>query len=278
MVRRYESLFFDLDDTLWDTTANSRDSLSEAFVCCGLDRYFPSFEAFYRIYHSHNEQLWSDYAAGRIDKDTLNFERFAHPFRSAGIETGTATGFQALAPVGESTTEACAHATGRELLARFSALFFSLIPTKRKVLPHAHETLRLLQERGYRLFVLSNGFRELQSRKMQAAGLDGFFRRIVLSDDIGILKPNPRLFHFALSATQSDPRRSLMIGDNIRTDILGAFHAGLDQMYFNPRHLPIPTAAPAATSPTAPLLPEPPKGWKPTFEVHALAEIPLLLE
>ena len=75
---RYKNLFFDLDDTLWDTAANSRDSLSEAFVYCRLDRFFPGFEEFSRLYSAHNEQLWADYAVGKIDKDRLNFERFAH--------------------------------------------------------------------------------------------------------------------------------------------------------------------------------------------------------
>ena len=274
---RYKNLFFDLDDTLWDTAANSRDSLSEAFVYCRLDRFFPGFEEFSRLYSAHNEQLWADYAVGKIDKDRLNFERFAHPFRLAGQETGDYRGFRPLDAQGILPPGAAARATGRPLLETFAKHFFALIPTKTKTLPHAFAVLQALRGRGYRLFILSNGFRELQSRKMRNSGLDAYFRKVLLSDDIGLLKPNPRFFHFALSATQSLPRESLMIGDNLRTDILGAYHAGIDQLYFNPRRLPIPAASPPPTSPTAPALPAPPPGWKPTFEVHSLAEIPSLL-
>lgn len=273
----YKSLFFDLDDTLWDTAANSRSSLSEAFVYCNLSRFFPDFETFYRIYSVRNEQLWTEYAAGRIDKSLLNFERFAHPFRQVGQETGTPDDFQPLDPQGILPADAAALATGRPLLETFAKQFFLLIPTQKRTVPHAFSVLQALQERGYRLYILSNGFRELQHRKMKNSGLEGFFRKTVLSDDIALLKPDPRFFHYALSVTQSSPRESLMIGDNLCTDILGAFHAGIDQLYFNPRKLPIPTENPPSTLAQAAALPRLPHGWRPTFEVHSLAEIPGLL-
>lgn len=274
----YKSLFFDLDDTLWDTAANSRNSLSEAFVYCNLSRFYPDFETFYRAYSEHNEQLWAEYAAGKFDKSFLNFERFAHPFRQIGQEVGTEEGFEPLDAQGLLPPAAAACATGRQLLETFAKRFFQLIPQQKRTVPHAFDVLHILKERGYRLFILSNGFRELQYRKMKSAGLDPFFRKIILSDDIGLLKPDPRFFHFALSATQSLPRECLMIGDNLRTDILGAHHAGIDQLYFNPRRMPIPNENPPSTSPKAPALPPFPRGWRPTFEVHSLAEIPELLD
>ena len=85
----------------------------------------------------------------------------------------------------------------------------------------------------YNLYILSNGFRELQSRKMKSAGVEGFFKKVILSEDIKVHKPNREIFHFALSATQSSFSDSIMIGDNIETDIRGARDAGLDQIYFN---------------------------------------------
>ena len=78
-------------------------------------------------------------------------------------------------------------------------------------MPHAYEVLEYLAGK-YNLYILSNGFQELQCHKMRSAGIDHFFKKIVLSDDIGILKPWPEIFHFALSATQSEVRDSLMIG------------------------------------------------------------------
>jgi putative hydrolase of the HAD superfamily len=100
------------------------------------------------------------------------------------------------------------------------------------VKPHVHEVLEYLAPK-YNLYILSNGFRELQSRKMHSAGIDSYFKRVILSEDIGVLKPNAQLFNFALSATQSQASNSLMVGDNWKTDIAGARGAGLDQVYYD---------------------------------------------
>lgn len=88
-------------------------------------------------------------------------------------------------------------------------------------MPHAKEVLEYLAPK-YNLYILSNGFRELQSCKMRSAGVDTYFKKVILSEDIGVLKPRPEIFHFALSATQSELRESLMIGDSWEADIAGA--------------------------------------------------------
>lgn len=80
-------------------------------------------------------------------------------------------------------------------------------------MPHAREVLEYLSAK-YNLYILSNGFKELQFHKMRSSDIDKYFRKVVLSDDIGILKPWPEIFHFALSATQSELNDSLMIGDS----------------------------------------------------------------
>ena len=99
-------------------------------------------------------------------------------------------------------------------------------------MPHAHEVLQELSGR-YNLYILSNGFEELQSRKMHSSGLDKYFKKMVLSDDLGVLKPRPEIFHFALSATQSQLKESLMIGDSWENDIVGAQGVGMHQVYYN---------------------------------------------
>ena len=86
-------------------------------------------------------------------------------------------------------------------------------------MPHAQEVLEYLAPK-YNLYILSNGFQELQCHKMRSAGIDHYFKKVVLSDDIGILKPWPEIFHFAMSATQSELRESLMVG-------------GMHQVFYN---------------------------------------------
>ena len=203
----YKNLFFDLDDTLWAFSENARDAFGEVYEAFHFERYFNSFEHFYSIYRERNLQLWADYGDGKITKEQLNEERFIYPLRQVGVDDP-------------------------QLATDYSALFFRIIPTKEKRMPHAKEVLEYLSTR-YRLYILSNGFRELQSRKMQSAGIDGYFRRIILSEDLLINKPHAELFYFALSSTQSELRDSLMIGDSWDADIVGARGVGMHQVFYN---------------------------------------------
>jgi putative hydrolase of the HAD superfamily len=209
---RYQTLFFDLDDTLWAFTQNSRDTFEEMYQQYGYDRYFESFPHFYALYEEHNYYLWQDYGAGIISKEELNHQRFLYPLLEVGA--------------GNSEEEA------EEMAAHFSEDFFHAITTKSGVMPHAHEVLDYLAPR-YRLYILSNGFRELQRKKMEAADIDRYFQGVILSDDIGILKPHTELFLHALDTTHADADTSLMIGDNWENDVVGARMVDIDQVYYN---------------------------------------------
>ncbi len=68
---------------------------------------------------------------------------------------------------------------------------------------------------------------------MRSAGVDRYFKKIILSEDLGVLKPWPEIFHFALSATQSELRESLMIGDSWEADITGAHGVGMHQAFYD---------------------------------------------
>lgn len=204
---QYKNLFFDLDDTLWAFSYNARDTFEEMYRKYEYDRYFRSFQHFYELYERRNVELWAEYADGKVTKDELNRQRFLYPLEAVG------EGDAALAKA-------------------FSEDFFAVIPTKSRLMPHAREVLEYLAPK-YNLYILSNGFQELQCHKMRSAGIDRYFKKIVLSDDIGVLKPWPEIFHFAMSATQSELRESLMIGDSWDNDITGARGVGMHQVYYN---------------------------------------------
>ncbi|RGN34555.1 YjjG family noncanonical pyrimidine nucleotidase [Bacteroides oleiciplenus] len=204
---QYKNLFFDLDDTLWAFSYNARDTFEEMYRKYEYDRYFRSFQHFYELYERRNVELWAEYADGKVTKDELNRQRFLYPLEAVG------EGDAALAKA-------------------FSEDFFAVIPTKSRLMPHAREVLEYLAPK-YNLYILSNGFQELQCHKMRSAGIDRYFKKIVLSDDIGVLKPWPEIFHFAMSATQSELRESLMIGDSWDNDIAGARGVGMHQVYYN---------------------------------------------
>lgn len=203
----YKNLFFDLDDTLWAFSWNARDTYEEMYWKYGYDRFFDSFEHYYELYNRRNLQLWTEYANGQVTKQELNRQRYLYPLEAVGA------GDAALAKAYEKDA-------------------LATIPTKSRLMPHAREVLEYLAPR-YNLYILSNGFQELQSHKMHSSGIDKYFKKIILSDDIGVLKPWPEIFHFALSATQSELRHSLMIGDSWENDITGAAGVGMHQVFYN---------------------------------------------
>ena len=228
----YKNLFIDLDDTLWDTYHNNKECLEEIYTDYRLGRYYASFEAFYAYYMPYNLSLWAKYRAGEIDRQFLIVERFLHILRPMGIEDKK----QALA-------------MNHDFLMRTT--------TKSRIIPGAKELLEYLHPH-YRLFILSNGFREVQYKKLCSAGLERYFERLILSEDAQIQKPHKGIFDFALQQTHSLRTESLMSGDCWEADIVGAYQSGIDQIWLNPKDLPA-------------------EGFTPTYTVKSLAEIQQLL-
>lgn len=212
MEKRYKDIFLDFDDTLYDTHGNADIALGEIYDEFGLDRYFDRPEDFLVPYWQVNVELWSNYAAGRITRDVLILERFRRPLSLGhGLENVSA-----------------------DYCMRVSDRFLDLCATKPGVVPGAHEVMQHLRSRSYGLHMCSNGFHEVQYRKLEACGMRDSFDTIVLSEDAGANKPLPEYFDYAFRVTGASPATTLMIGDNFRTDILGAKGAGLDVMWFNP--------------------------------------------
>lgn len=230
---KYACLFLDLDNTVYDFSASSREAYREVYVAMDYDRFFPSFEAYIAIYEARNAELWTLYNAGRITKDELNAERYLHPLRVMGV------------------------AGAEQVSQEFFSRAMKVLPTKGILVPRAIEALDYLRSR-YRLYILSNGFTELQTRKIQSAGIYDYFDGIVLSEDIGVNKPDRRLFDHALRMAGVAADEALMVGDDFDVDIAGARAAGWDQMYFNRLHAAHPAPLP----------------FVPTYVIHSLGEVP----
>lgn len=203
----YKSIFIDLDDTVWAFSENARDTFQDMYDKYHFDRYFRSFDHFYTLYYKKNLELWADYGERKITKDELNERRFSYPLQQVGVDD-------------------------KALVKAYSDNFFAEIMHKKKLMPHAREALEYLASK-YNLYILSNGFRELQEQKMCSAGVEGYFKKVILSEDIGVHKPYPEIFYFAMSATQPELKTSLMIGDNWENDVAGAKGVGMGNVYYN---------------------------------------------
>ena len=208
-MQRYKNLFIDLDDTIYDFSGASRESFRETYDLLHYERYFDSFEHYLSLYEPYNLELWRIYGEGKITKEELNRRRYSHPLECVGVND-------------------------RQLADTFCSEALGRIPTKGPLMPGAMEILEYLRPK-YNMYILSNGFKELQSRKMRTAGIDGYFDALILSEDIGVNKPNRELYEYALAKTGSKLSESLMIGDMFDTDIVGAANIGMDQMYYNPK-------------------------------------------
>lgn len=206
----YKDLFIDFDDTLYDTYGNAVIALQETYEAFHLDRYFDSPQTFYDAYWATNIDLWSRYSKGEIDRPFLIVERFRRPLSvGKGLEV---------------TKELCLEVSDR---------FLDFCSSKSGVVDGAHELMDYLKQKGYRMHMTSNGFHEVQYKKLAACGLRDYFDTIILSEDAGVNKPSPLYFDYALKTSGAHRETTLMIGDNLQTDILGALNAGLDAMLVN---------------------------------------------
>lgn len=220
MKTHYTDLFVDFDDTLYDTHGNAVIALRETFDFFQLERFFPDSQVFYDRYWEANIDLWTQYSKGEITRDYLIVERFRRPL-SYGQGLEPSVGY----------------------CLEMSDVFLDYCSSKPGVVDGAHELVDYLRSKGYRLHMCSNGFHEVQYKKLAASGLTSAFETVVLSEDAGANKPSGEFFDYAFRVTGAQPENTLLIGDNYNTDILGAQQAGIAVIFFN-RYPEYPAPAP----------------------------------
>lgn len=196
---RYKRILMDVDDTLFDFPTGNRRAVEQLMAELGL-----SSPTIFEEYQAINHACWEALERGEMTQEVLHVERFR----------------RFLARKGRSDDPAAVADRFAELLGR------QAIP-----LPHAEETVRAIAER-LPVVLLTNGITVIQRQRLANARISQWVSDVIISQEVGLSKPDPRIFELALGGL--DRREALMIGDGLRSDVQGANHAGVDVCWYNP--------------------------------------------
>lgn len=208
-MTKYKHIFFDLDHTLWDYDTNATEALGDLFdkhnfKSLGLFEKADLAKTFFEV----NYGLWDLYNAGKIQRAGIRDLRFKTIFQKLG-------------------------ASPSHMPSDLENEYIALAPTKDKTFDQAHEVLDYLSD-SYCLHIITNGFNDIQTTKMESARLTDYFEIIVTSETTAYRKPDKRIFELAMDRAKAPLHQSIMIGDNLESDIAGAKNVGMDHVWFNP--------------------------------------------
>jgi putative hydrolase of the HAD superfamily len=198
-------IFFDLDHTLWDFDKNSEISYKIIFNELNLEVPLADFIDVYSII---NVKLWKLFREDKIDKQTLRYKRLKDSFLAIGIDYPEA------------------------ILSKIADLYIYYLSKQTSLLEGAIELLDYLKPK-YKLHIITNGFAEIQENKLFNSNLSNYFDVVVNSEMATAKKPSPIIFKMALEMANVSKENSLMIGDSLEADVLGAIDFGIEAICYN---------------------------------------------
>ncbi|TRW26369.1 noncanonical pyrimidine nucleotidase, YjjG family [Flavobacterium zepuense] len=208
-INNKKAIFFDLDHTLWDFEKNSALAFEELLPKFGIA---VDADAFNALFSPLNVKYWKLFRDGEITQAQLRYGRLKEAFTALNYDISN------------------------ELIEEVSVEYVRLLPTNNHLYEGTIEILDYLKSK-YSLHIITNGFSEVQARKMQSANIHHYFDTVTNSELAGCKKPDPAIFEYALTAANAQKADSIMIGDCIEADVQGALDCGLDAIYFNEHNL-----------------------------------------
>lgn len=205
MHKKIKHVFFDLDHTLWDFDKNSALTFQKIF---NLNQLEINFKKFIAVYEPTNYKYWKLYREEKVTKPQLRYGRLKDTFNALTISISDAL-------INKLSEDYITHLT------TFSHLYEGTI-----------ELLEYLKPK-YKLHIITNGFEEAQENKMQNSNIRHYFSTVTNSEMVGVKKPNPKIFKFALQQAHAQVAESIMIGDNLEADIQGADNIGFKTILFD---------------------------------------------
>ena len=226
---KYKLFLFDLDDTLLDFKASEKLSFFLALQSLGLKN---NLDTAFKDYQVINSALWKEFEEGKISKELLKIERFRKTFETHQIDINPETA---------------------------SYRYLDALPETVVLIDHSVEICEWLRNYG-ELGIITNGIEYVQRKRIQNSKLAPFISFISVSDACGFAKPDVRFFEYTAKMAKSFEKNStVIVGDRLEADILGACNFGISSCWFNPHQI---AAVPEI---------------KPTYEVCHLSEIKNIL-
>lgn len=205
MNKEIKHIFFDLDHTLWDFDKNSGLTFQKIF---DLHKINVGLNDFLKVYEPINFKYWKLYREEKVSKSKLRYGRLKDAFDAIDFKVKD------------------------NVINQLSDDYITYLTTFNNVFEGTYDILEYLEPK-YELHIITNGFEEAQTKKIEKANLRSYFKTVTNSEMAGVKKPNPKIFNHALKLAEADPENSIMIGDNIEADVQGAIDVGMQAVLFD---------------------------------------------
>jgi YjjG family noncanonical pyrimidine nucleotidase len=208
-MKRYKGFLFDADNTLFDYDKAEAEALTET-----LDTALPGvpLQKALEAYHEINAGYWRRFEQGSVGLEELKAGRFQALLDSLACD-------------GDATA--------------ISMRYLQELSVRAYFLPFACEVVQELA-RSFALALVTNGIGMVQRGRLARSGIAHHFQALIISEELGVAKPDPRFFHAAVEAISIPPEDLLCVGDNPGSDIEGARAVGIDACWFSPKGQPWP--------------------------------------
>ncbi|MDY0780090.1 YjjG family noncanonical pyrimidine nucleotidase [Tenacibaculum sp. IB213877] len=198
-------IFFDLDHTLWDFNKNSKLTFQQIFEHQKINIDVNDFK---KVYTPVNDEYWKLYREEKVSQTALRYGRLKDTFDKLKF----------------NITD--------DLIDIIALDYITNLANYNNLIEGTIELLEYLKN-NYKLHIITNGFEEVQHLKLKNSNIKNYFDVIITSESVGVKKPNPKVFEFAVQSVGVQPHNCVMIGDSYEADVLGAFKSGMLPIHFN---------------------------------------------
>lgn len=201
-----KNVLFDLDDTIFDFKRAERAALSKALISLGVE---PA-EHIIQRYSEINISQWKLLELGRLTREQVKVTRYKLLFDELGLD---------ISPQ------------------KATAIYEDNLCIGHYFMNGAEELIKILCDKGYNLYLVSNGAKRVQDSRLKSAGISKYFKDIFISETVGYEKPSVKFFNYCFDRIEDFSREeTIIVGDSLSSDIMGGINAGIKTLWFNPHN------------------------------------------